>query len=579
MDQLLIAIDKDGRGKSNEQRLEVLLNMAQTALDKGFNHISVTLGNMILHGLNFGLDRLVDTQSKSGNVNNVPPEWNKFVMQIPREPGVLPRERGYLLEDTKGEKLTDEERKILLKTLQMMSISVYYTDRRMLGIKITDALLFLKDTMGVIDKGMVFKNQIFYIKALTFDRKIKVPAKLPLINSNTEECYRPMNPSIINYFHTKGKGPAGSTTIIDGKANGYLAICRSVNYDQEKAKNWHILDPDNIVRTRNFLVELDSKFKPIRQREIFDKSGLKLFPAHVQGMEDCQLIKFRGQLWFLCTMLEIEEKHICRMVIGHLTLQEDRVIVDKLIPLDGPDPNRHEKNWLPFVTKSISVPIEEPKVEDSTGVNGDFDVGGSKLDESPTGWNPVIMPMNSDETSEESRDEEIIKATDVTIGPEGVLSKTLTEYIWVLYGYDPVEFYQIEMNADGIPTGKTKIVSRQPTLSDFSLFRGSGGPIAIKNSVTSQDSYLVVIHQAVLRGDEGRYYIHRWVELDTNWKIIQISGPLYFDHLGIEFCRSMTLSLDRKSVILGTGLEDREAYFYQIKLKTVLNILHPPVSI
>ena len=65
--------------------------------------------------------------------------------------------------------------------------------------------------------------------------------------------------------------------------------------------------------------------------------------------------------------------------------------------------------------------------------------------------------------------------------------------------------------------------------------------------------------------------------MNTNWQICQISEPWFFDHLGIEFCRSMTLSLDRTSVILGTGLEDREAFFYQIKLETVLNSLHPPL--
>ncbi len=62
-------------------------------------------------------------------------------------------------------------------------------------------------------------------------------------------------------------------------------------------------------------------------------------PNWAQGFEDTRLFVFRGELWYICTSLNVSPSQCCEMLIGTQT---------KLFRLQSPDPNRSEKNWLPF---------------------------------------------------------------------------------------------------------------------------------------------------------------------------------------------------------------------------------------
>jgi len=150
--------------------------------------------------------------------------------------------------------------------------------------------------------------------------------------------------------------------------------------------------------------------------------------------------------------------------------------------------------------------------------------------------------------------------------------------LWIMYGYDPVEIYQIEFGKDGWPTGKIILVSRQYTPWDCSELRGSGAPIQIYIEKSKELRFLALVHEAIVDSN-GRHYFHRWIEFDDQFKINRISNPFYFDHKGIEFCRSICITLDQKQIIMATGIEDREAYFYIIDIISVWNSLRPIPSL
>lgn len=133
----------------------------------------------------------------------------------------------------------------------------------------------------------------------------------------------------------------------------------------------------------------------------------------------------------------------------------------------------------------------------------------------------------------------------------------------IIYSYDPFIVY-----IPDVETGECKtIISNTPT-SDFSRFRGSAAPIAF------DDGYLMLVHEVVF-ADNKRYYLHRFLYLDKDLNIKRLSKPFTFKHKGIEYTCGMTLNHEGKKLIIGLGIEDREAYLGMVDLETVKTMLEP----
>jgi hypothetical protein len=83
--------------------------------------------------------------------------------------------------------------------------------------------------------------------------------------------------------------------------------------------------------------------------------------------------------------------------------------------------------------------------------------------------------------------------------------------------------------------------------------------------------YLCIVHDVAWPGS-GRIYVHRFVQLDTNLKIVAMSDPFHFRKLGIEFCAGLAWDGDDK-LVASFGMEDREPYFGTFSLKSILSAL------
>lgn len=162
-------------------------------------------------------------------------------------------------------------------------------------------------------------------------------------------------------------------------------------------------------------------------------------------------------------------------------------MIDKLVPLIGPDLNRCEKNWVPFLHEGLPH---------------------------------------------------------------------------LIYSYDPFIVFQPQLE-----TGACHEVVRYTPEYDLSHFRGSAAPIRFDNG------YLMVVHEVSLTDDHSRIYFHRFVYLDDNFQVKKLSKPFIFRHDGVEFCLSMTTDHANKNLILGVGVEDREAYFCIVDLDVVRELL------
>lgn len=215
-----------------------------------------------------------------------------------------------------------------------ISIVAYYTRFRDEGYTASNDLLIRKDTPGHIKK-QGYRNILFYSNHLKakYDR-IQIP--LPFIDGDSDLLYNPMNPSI---FKT---------------ADGYKLICRAVNYTQTGAKHFHTADPSGIFRTKNFLINYDANFKQLSQNEIIEDLDREKHTSFiVTGLEDCRLFELDGSTYFTCTTFDTSTAGTIQVSLCKL---EDKSVpdglpirVESLVPLQGPDPHRHEKNWLPYI--------------------------------------------------------------------------------------------------------------------------------------------------------------------------------------------------------------------------------------
>ena len=102
-------------------------------------------------------------------------------------------------------------------------------------------------------------------------------------------------------------------------------------------------------------------------------------------------------------------------------------------------------------------------------------------------------------------------------------------------------------------------------------WRGSAGPIELPAEMGG--GRLLLIHEVAYQG--RRYYLHRFVTVDDQWRIDRVSRPFFFRQRGIEFAGGMCLTHDGSDVLVTFGVEDREAWLCRIPLDRVLGLLRP----
>jgi glycosyltransferase involved in cell wall biosynthesis len=135
-----------------------------------------------------------------------------------------------------------------------------------------------------------------------------------------------------------------------------------------------------------------------------------------------------------------------------------------------------------------------------------------------------------------------------------------------VYGYEPL----VVLGIDPL-TGRCAPVVQRPQGRHLEQWRGSAGPIELPPEAGG--GRLLLIHEVSYQG--RRYYLHRFILADAEWRIVSVSRPFYFRHLGIEFAAGACLTHDAADVLVTFGVEDCEAWLCRIPLRRVLELLRP----
>jgi tetratricopeptide (TPR) repeat protein len=136
------------------------------------------------------------------------------------------------------------------------------------------------------------------------------------------------------------------------RGEGYVVNVRCVNYRQSDARDWQVLDPERVVRTRNVLLDVDPALRAGRAREVVcDDPPLRT--ASIRGFEDVRLLATPRGLRAVATTAD---RHpTCRIGPSWLAIAEDgRVTAHR--PLVGYGEGGVQKNWLPFLDETTGEP-------------------------------------------------------------------------------------------------------------------------------------------------------------------------------------------------------------------------------
>lgn len=136
--------------------------------------------------------------------------------------------------------------------------------------------------------------------------------------------------------------------------------------------------------------------------------------------------------------------------------------------------------------------------------------------------------------------------------------------LYVLYSCDPLLILKPDL-----VTGECEEAISHTATADFTHFRGSAAPIPFDGG------YLMLVHETVINPDYHRFYLHRFVKLDAHFHIVALSLPFIFRHVGIEFCCGMTWDHAEREIVLGVGVEDREAYLCRVPASAIRSMLQP----
>lgn len=135
---------------------------------------------------------------------------------------------------------------------------------------------------------------------------------------------------------------------IAADGDGFRAIVRTSNYHLDRGV-YTTIDDSGEVRTINYLAKLDADFGLVEVEALRDvEADLDWSDYPIRGWEDCRLFEVDGAWYATATSRELDAEGVCRQVLLEL---DGATIVSARI-LNGPDPHRHEKNWMPYVADS-----------------------------------------------------------------------------------------------------------------------------------------------------------------------------------------------------------------------------------
>jgi len=129
---------------------------------------------------------------------------------------------------------------------------------------------------------------------------------------------------------------------------GLRCVVRTVNYQIMPDGAYATPAGDGVIRTRNFLLDLDDALATTRVVEMVDRDPTPRTDFPIHGFEDARLFFWKGGWWATATVCDFTQG---RREIALLQVAENGAIV-RAEPLRGPWSDQTQKNWMPIVDEA-----------------------------------------------------------------------------------------------------------------------------------------------------------------------------------------------------------------------------------
>jgi tetratricopeptide (TPR) repeat protein len=228
------------------------------------------------------------------------------------------------------------------------------------------------------------------------------------------------------------------------------------------------------------------------------------------------------------------------------------------------------RNYLLKLDESLlpvsSVPIRErPERPEHPAIDGLEDIRLTAHGEGFRGSATVVDPSPSDLRRMAVFDLELDgQATHLTFQDYGAQQHQKNWVPFVdrgqlgfLYATDPTNV----LRWDQLSRQATPWLQRTCPLALENL-RGSSGAIAF------DDGWLYVAHEVSWAGTE-RTYLHRFVQLDGDFRLRAVTEPFFFQAVGIEFCCGLVDGPSEGRLLLSFGREDSQAWLASVSVEEV----------
>lgn len=257
-----------------------------------------------------------------------------------------------------------------------------------------------------------------------------------------ERGWHASNPSI---YCQGGRTRCVVRTVNYRIVNGsYVTPPGDVVHAEGRWKGWQV------IRTRNFLLDLDDDLKTTRAVEMVDATGEARTDYPVHGFEDARLFAWRGRWWATATVCDFTEEGDREVAL--LEIADDGAVAC-VRTLRGPWSEHPQKNWMPFVEGDV---------------------------------------------------------------------------LRFLYATRPTTVFELIYAEDG----QHKILRAANASLEHGRLRGGSQGVRVDGG------WIFVAHDVAFPGS-GRIYLHRFVRLDDQLRLVSMTDPFYFEQLGIEFCAGL----------------------------------------
>jgi hypothetical protein len=229
-----------------------------------------------------------------------------------------------------------------------MMLTLFYVNKLKEGLEVGDTL-YLNKPIPALHEG-ISRNLRFYIQPLKIKEEVDINIKRPVLDNG--ELWNSTNPSIVNVKEVNQE--------LFGDKVKFMLNSRTINYKEENCV-WSSREKDGIVRTRNQVVLYDENFKVVSQHEMLE-NYFKVKPNNITGLEDCRItMKSNGEVFFTTVTFDNHHFPAPKISIGTYNtkaVKESSFKVEALKVFSGPDINRCEKNWCPFIYNSTTKKID-----------------------------------------------------------------------------------------------------------------------------------------------------------------------------------------------------------------------------